>query len=147
MSSSGMPFAGAAAQRTAFTLGLALGLVLLGAACQVPGLGEGTGGGSEDEGAGGNADEGTACEEASESCDVCASCAAQGPCAELVRACGVDPLCTTLDSCLGLCGGEPECADGCYMSYPETVDLHSRAMGCVYCDQCSRHCAAAAQCI
>lgn len=114
--------------------------------CQVPGLGEDTGGTGGSDGTGG-ADVGTECEQTSETCDVCASCAAQGPCVALIQACGSDPGCTTLDSCLGLCGGEPECADGCYMQYPDAVQLHGEAMGCVYCDQCSRFCDTAIQCI
>lgn len=147
MPPSGMSPVRTTAQILAATVSLALGLMLVGGGCQVPGLGEGAGGGSEDDGAGGGGDEGTACEEASEACDVCATCAAQGPCVELITACGVDAMCSTLDSCLGICGGEPECADGCYMSYPDAVQLHGQAMGCVYCDQCARHCGAAAQCI
>jgi hypothetical protein len=119
------------------------------AACVLPDPEGGAGGGGGDAGAGGGATDAaqTACERDSGTCEVCAQCAAAGPCVELVNACGFDAECSTLDQCLGLCGGEPECADGCYMQYSGAVELHGRAMGCVYCDQCASDCGANPSCI
>lgn len=128
----------------------ALAIALLTSGCVLPGEetgAGGAGGGDAVTGAGGSDVELTACEESSDGCEVCAQCAAAGACEELVAACGYDAECSTLDGCLGLCGGEPECADGCYMQYPGAVELHGRAMGCVYCDQCAGDCGANPACI
>lgn len=125
----------------------AVTIALLTSGCVLPGQETGGAGGGDPSGAGGGDVELTDCEERSDGCALCAQCAAAGACAELVNACGYDAECSTLDQCLGLCGGEPECADGCYMQYPGAIELHGRAMGCVYCDQCANDCGANPACI
>jgi len=128
-----------------FLIGLALVVSL--PACQLPGQdgAEGSGGSS---GAGGNdAQAQTACERASDGCNGCFECAAQGNCAELAQACQNDPGCSTIDQCVSICEGDSECEQSCaFSSTDEGIDLYSRALGCVYCVECPQMCAGRGVC-
>jgi hypothetical protein len=122
----------------------------MGSACFIPGLmGEETGGGGSGGGGGASPEEqegASECERAAPACGDCATCATQGPCAEIIAACKSDAGCNALDECLGLCGGDAELCEQCYYTSPEGIDMHNQALACVYCDNCPNDCAGTVTC-
>jgi hypothetical protein len=79
-------------------------------------------------------------------CDGCRLCAAEDRCAGAIAACLDDPLCTSLDECITLCGETFECRDLCISQYEVSADLYLAARGCVDCDVCFDACATAVFC-
>jgi hypothetical protein len=73
-------------------------------------------------------------------CEDCASCALNGPCESVWATCHADPDCSSIDGCVGGCGGDATCQQACYANNPNGVSDYQAAWKCTYCTQCPTVC-------
>jgi hypothetical protein len=84
--------------------------------------------------------------DAQSTCDACTQCASKGACATQVSACLSDAVCSGLDQCVGLCGGDNDCKTQCYQQNQAGLSAYNAAYGCLYCTACPHACKGFATC-
>jgi hypothetical protein len=87
----------------------------------------------------------------SQTCDVgpcgdygagCTGCAVAGPCVDVYMACVLEPECFELNQCVGECGGDAACVDGCHTSLPGGASTFGALAECIACRACASSCSA-----
>lgn len=74
-------------------------------------------------------------------CDPCTECSLARGCQGELDACHADASCGAFDACLGECGNDSFCIDGCYYDYWEgAAPLFTAMAQCVICDDCQMTC-------
>lgn len=90
----------------------------------------------------GDADGGGSVCEPTASCDLCVTCANEGPCADLAQACLANPDCVQASQCGQGCGGDEDCQDACLVEFAGGAADHAAYSQCVLCEQCPVVCGA-----
>ena len=87
----------------------------------------------------------SSCDE-KDDCSSCLQCAQAQPCAALLSACQTDAACEAINECMGICGADQECQQGCYLNNPNGAAPYSAVLDCVYCDACPADCSGYRSC-